>query len=251
MESRVKNIQIFTVIAFAFFINGCASQYTPPNSGSQAKVTYISEANNNALQVFHFKSYECKKPEMIKSFKQSGTRQRHTIYVQAGKKFINTFRLLQTSTSHLTWHYSTIEVTPQENEEYLITLHGETYVKSSIKKLKNNEYELIANLTRPERSCTWWVLTCKKSNKFLKNSVKLTEPSLWSVRKKHGQASVLKTQKTTVTVNIEDGESIEIALRKLKKKVKYETDRRWHKRRFGYYEKPYLLKRKAKKMKAF
>ena len=155
MESRVKNVQIFIVIAFAFFINGCASQYTPPISGSQAKVTYIFEANNNALQVFHFNSYECNKPEMIKSFKRSETRQQHTIYVRAGKKFINTFRLLQTSTSHLTWYYSTIEFTPQENEEYLITLHGETYVKSSIKKLKNNKYELIANLTRPERSCTW------------------------------------------------------------------------------------------------
>ncbi|MGA4473764.1 30S ribosomal protein S21 [Ectopseudomonas chengduensis] len=57
-------------------------------------------------------------------------------------------------------------------------------------------------------------------------------------------------QKMTVTVNVEDGESIEVALRKLKKKVKHETDRRWHKRRFGYYEKPSILKRKAKKMKA-
>jgi ribosomal protein S21 len=53
----------------------------------------------------------------------------------------------------------------------------------------------------------------------------------------------------TVTVNVEDGESIEVALRKLKKKVKQETDRRWYKRRFGYYEKPSILKRKIKKMK--
>ncbi|WP_275544555.1 MULTISPECIES: 30S ribosomal protein S21 [unclassified Pseudomonas] len=53
----------------------------------------------------------------------------------------------------------------------------------------------------------------------------------------------------TITVNIEDNESIEIALRNFKKKVKHETDRRWHKRRFGYYEKPSILKRKAKKMK--
>ena len=54
-----------------------------------------------------------------------------------------------------------------------------------------------------------------------------------------------------ITVNVEDDESIEVALRKLKKKVKQETDRRWHKRRFGYYEKPSILKRKTKKMKAF
>ncbi len=53
----------------------------------------------------------------------------------------------------------------------------------------------------------------------------------------------------TVTVNVEAGESIEVALRKLKKKVKHETDRRWYKRRFGYYENPYILKRKAIKMK--
>jgi len=53
----------------------------------------------------------------------------------------------------------------------------------------------------------------------------------------------------TVTVKVEAGESIELALRKLKKKVKHETDRRWYKRRFGYYEKPSILKRKAKKMK--
>ena len=112
MESRMKHIQTFIVIAFAFFINGCASQYTPPTSGSQAKVTYTFEANNNALQVFYFNSYECNKPEMIKSFKRSDTRQRHTIHVQADKKFINTFRLLQTSTSHLTWYYSTIKFTP-------------------------------------------------------------------------------------------------------------------------------------------
>lgn len=54
----------------------------------------------------------------------------------------------------------------------------------------------------------------------------------------------------TITVNIEDGESIEVALRKLKKKVKHETGRRWYKRRFGYHEKPSILKRKTKKMKA-
>lgn len=61
--------------------------------------------------------------------------------------------------------------------------------------------------------------------------------------------SVPKTQTMTVKVNVEAGEPIEVALRKLNKKVKHETDRRWHKRRFGYYEKPSILKRKAKKMK--
>ncbi|MGN0927224.1 30S ribosomal protein S21 [Ectopseudomonas mendocina] len=55
----------------------------------------------------------------------------------------------------------------------------------------------------------------------------------------------------TISIIIEDGEPIEVVLRKLKKKVKHETDRRWYKRRFGYYEKPSILKRKAKKMKAF
>lgn len=54
----------------------------------------------------------------------------------------------------------------------------------------------------------------------------------------------------TITVNVKDGESIEVVLHRFKKKVKHETDRRWHKRRFGYYEKPSILKRKAKKMKA-
>ena len=53
----------------------------------------------------------------------------------------------------------------------------------------------------------------------------------------------------TVTIKIENGESIDLALRKLSKKVKSEMDRRWHKRRFGYYEKPSTLKRKRQKMK--
>lgn len=52
----------------------------------------------------------------------------------------------------------------------------------------------------------------------------------------------------TVKVTVEDGESIDLALRKLRRKVKSEMDRRWHKRRFGYYEKPSALKRKSKKM---
>lgn len=59
----------------------------------------------------------------------------------------------------------------------------------------------------------------------------------------------LKREKMAVTVNVEAGESIEVVLRKLNKKVKHETDRRWYKRRFGYCEKPSILKRKVKKMK--
>lgn len=53
-----------------------------------------------------------------------------------------------------------------------------------------------------------------------------------------------------VKIKVEDGNSIDLALRKLNRKVKSETDRRWHKRRYGYYEKPSVLKRKSKKMKA-
>ena len=60
--------------------------------------------------------------------------------------------------------------------------------------------------------------------------------------------SVHKTQAMTVKVTVEDGESIDLALRKLSRKVKSEMDRRWYKRRFGYYEKPSVLKRKSKKM---
>ena len=57
-----------------------------------------------------------------------------------------------------------------------------------------------------------------------------------------------QTQKMAVTVTVEEGESIDLAIRKLSKKVKNELDRRWYKRRFGYYEKPSALKRKRKKM---
>jgi ribosomal protein S21 len=53
----------------------------------------------------------------------------------------------------------------------------------------------------------------------------------------------------TVKVYMDAGEPIEEALRKFNKKVKHETGRRWYKRRFGYYEKPSMLKRKSKKMK--
>ena len=53
----------------------------------------------------------------------------------------------------------------------------------------------------------------------------------------------------TVTIKIEINEPLDLALKRLRKKVKSEMDRRWYKRRFGYYEKPSALKRKSKKMK--
>ncbi len=65
---------------------------------------------------------------------------------------------------------------------------------------------------------------------------------------KDGQVSVPKTLEMTVKIEVNTGETIEVALRKFNKKVKNETDRRWYKRRFGYYEKPSILKRKAKKI---
>ncbi|MES2820228.1 MAG: 30S ribosomal protein S21 [Pseudomonadota bacterium] len=52
----------------------------------------------------------------------------------------------------------------------------------------------------------------------------------------------------TVRVTINEDESIDLALRKLSRKVKNEMDSRWHKRRFGYFEKPSVLKRKNQKM---
>lgn len=61
--------------------------------------------------------------------------------------------------------------------------------------------------------------------------------------------SVQKTLTMPVTVKIENDESIDFVLKKLSRKVKSEMDRRWYKRRYGYYEKPSTLKRKSKKMK--
>ncbi len=52
---------------------------------------------------------------------------------------------------------------------------------------------------------------------------------------------------TKVIVN--DKQSIEQALQELKQKVYYEKSSRWYKRRYGYYEKPSILKRKRNKMK--
>ncbi len=50
-------------------------------------------------------------------------------------------------------------------------------------------------------------------------------------------------------VIINDEQSIEQALQELRKKVYYEKSSRWYKRRYGYYEKPSVLKRKRRKMK--
>ncbi|MGE8498194.1 MAG: 30S ribosomal protein S21 [Pseudomonas sp.] len=46
-----------------------------------------------------------------------------------------------------------------------------------------------------------------------------------------------------------EGESVELALRTLSRKVGSEMGRRWYKRRFGFHEKPSVLKRKRSKMK--
>ena len=48
-------------------------------------------------------------------------------------------------------------------------------------------------------------------------------------------------------VVVEDGESIESALRRLRRAQAYEF-KRWSKKRCGYYEKPSALRRKRKKM---
>lgn len=72
------------------------------------------------------------------------------------------------------------------------------------------------------------------------------KPVMATLETRDGQVTVAKTQEMTVTANAEAVESIEVTLRKLKKSLKHETDRRWHKQRFGYYEKPSILKRKAK-----
>lgn len=54
----------------------------------------------------------------------------------------------------------------------------------------------------------------------------------------------------TVTVVVNEGESVEMVLRTLSRKVSSEMSRRWYKRRFGFHEKPSALKRKRSKMKA-
>lgn len=48
-------------------------------------------------------------------------------------------------------------------------------------------------------------------------------------------------------IEVEDGESIDRALRRFQVAQAYEY-KRWTKKRYGYYEKPSVLKRKRKKM---
>jgi len=50
-----------------------------------------------------------------------------------------------------------------------------------------------------------------------------------------------------IKIHVHDNESIDIALARLRQKELYEY-KRWTKKRYGYYEKPSVLKRKRKKM---
>ena len=50
-----------------------------------------------------------------------------------------------------------------------------------------------------------------------------------------------------VKVYVRDNESIESALERFRSKESYEY-KRWTKKRYGYYEKPSVLKRRRKKM---
>lgn len=51
------------------------------------------------------------------------------------------------------------------------------------------------------------------------------------------------------TVYLDDCQNLDHALNQLNQKIYRETSTRWYKRRYGYYEKPAVLKRKRKKMK--
>ncbi len=50
-------------------------------------------------------------------------------------------------------------------------------------------------------------------------------------------------------MEVGEGQDINQALLELRKLVKQEYGRPWHKRRYGYYESPSVLRRKCKKMK--
>ena len=50
-----------------------------------------------------------------------------------------------------------------------------------------------------------------------------------------------------IRVEVQDGESIEHALRRFSEKQAFEY-KRWSKKRYGYYEKPSTLRRKQAKM---
>ena len=47
-----------------------------------------------------------------------------------------------------------------------------------------------------------------------------------------------------IEIKVGENESIDSALNRLNKKISIEYGRRWYKKRFGYYEKPSILKRK-------
>jgi ribosomal protein S21 len=52
----------------------------------------------------------------------------------------------------------------------------------------------------------------------------------------------------STTIEVHDGESIDSALKRLTQLVRRDLHRPWHKRRYGYYEKPSELRRKQEKM---
>lgn len=59
----------------------------------------------------------------------------------------------------------------------------------------------------------------------------------------------LKHKKTLPTIYLDDTQNIDQALNDLNQKLYRQTATRWYKRRYGFYEKPSLLKAKRKKMK--
>lgn len=54
----------------------------------------------------------------------------------------------------------------------------------------------------------------------------------------------------SITVYLQDDQNIDQALQLLNQKYYYLQATRWYKKRYGYFEKPSVLKRKRKKMKA-
>ena len=53
----------------------------------------------------------------------------------------------------------------------------------------------------------------------------------------------------SVRINVENNETLDSALNRFSHKVYRLNSRRWHKRRYGYYEKPSVLARKRRKMR--
>lgn len=53
----------------------------------------------------------------------------------------------------------------------------------------------------------------------------------------------------SITVYLQDDQNIDQALHLLNQKHYYLQATRWYKKRYGYFEKPSILKRKRKKMK--